>query len=59
MITLRQQVEQQLGVGTDQPTARSAPSAWRKTIKYWFALGVGFVAGAVAAGVIAVLISAV
>jgi hypothetical protein len=31
-----------------------APSAWRKTMKYWSALWLGIVLGAIGAGVLAV-----
>jgi hypothetical protein len=32
-----------------------APSAWRKTVKYWAALMLGFVLGAIGGGVLAVI----
>ena len=32
-----------------------APSAWRKTLKYWAALMLGFVLGAIGAGVLVVI----
>ena len=32
-----------------------APSAWRKTMKYWSALMLGFVLGAIGGGVLAVI----
>ena len=57
-MTLRQEVERDLGImNGDQPTAKSAPSAWRKTAKYWFILGVGFVLGSATAGALAVIVS--
>ena len=36
-----------------------APSAWRKTMKYWAALWLGVVLGAIAAGVLAVFVGVV
>ena len=36
-----------------------APSAWRKTIKYWAALALGIVLGSVGAGVLAVFVGVV
>ena len=36
-----------------------APSAWRKTMKYWAALALGIVLGAVGAGVLAVFVGVV
>ena len=36
-----------------------APSAWRKTMKYWSALMLGFVLGAVGGGVLAVFVGVV
>ena len=57
-MTLRQEVERDLGVAeTLTSRVRMAPSAWRKTLKYWFVLGVGFCLGGVTAGVIAVIVS--
>jgi hypothetical protein len=35
------------------------PSAWRKTMKYWAALALGIVLGAIAAGVLAVVVGVV
>jgi hypothetical protein len=35
------------------------PSAWRKSLKYWAALVLGFVLGAVGAGVLAVFVGVV
>jgi hypothetical protein len=32
-----------------------APSAWRKSMKYWAALWLGFVLGAIGAGVLVVI----
>jgi hypothetical protein len=57
-MTLRQEVERDLGVAeTLTGRVRTAPSAWRKTVKYWFVLGVGFCLGSVTAGVMAVIVS--
>ena len=36
-----------------------APSAWRKTMKYWAALVLGFVLGAVGAGALVVIVGVV
>lgn len=36
-----------------------APSAWRKTMKYWAALALGIVLGSVGAGVLAVFVGVV
>jgi uncharacterized membrane protein YoaK (UPF0700 family) len=36
-----------------------APSAWRKSMKYWAALWLGFVLGAIGAGVLAVFVGVV
>ena len=36
-----------------------APSAWRKTMKYWAALALGIVLGAVGGGVLAVVVGVV
>jgi hypothetical protein len=60
MTTLRQEVERDLGV-TETPISRIklAPSAWRKTAKYWFVLCVGFCLGSITAGVIAVMVSVI
>jgi hypothetical protein len=59
MTTLRQEVEAELGVakiGKRSPAwyIHQAPSAWRKTMRYWAALMLGVVLGAVGAGVLAV-----
>jgi len=62
MTTLRQQVEAELGCApTDDPPwyARLAPSSWRKTMKYWAALWLGIVLGAIGAGVMAVFVGVV
>lgn len=58
-MTLREEVELQLGVakvGKRTPAfwIHQAPSAWRKTMKYWSALALGFVIGSVFSGVIVV-----
>lgn len=36
-----------------------APSAWRKSLKYWAALVLGFVLGAVGAGALVVIVGVV
>jgi hypothetical protein len=36
-----------------------APSAWRKTLKYWAAFVLGIVLGAIGAGVLAVFVGVV
>jgi hypothetical protein len=58
MMTLRQEVERDLGV-TETRTSRFklGPSAWRKTMKYWFVLAVGFCLGSITAGVISVILT--
>ena len=65
-MTLRQEVEAELGlipgkVGKRTPAfwIHQAPSAWRKTMKYWAALALGIVLGAVGGGVLAVLVGVV
>jgi hypothetical protein len=35
--------------------AALGPSAWRKTLKYWTALVLGFILGSITAGIFAVL----
>lgn len=62
MNTLREQVEAELGctpakVGKRTPAwyIHQAPSAWRKTLKYWSALALGFVLGGIFSGVLVVL----
>lgn len=62
-MTLRQEVEAELGlipakVGKRSPAfwIHQAPSAWRKTMKYWSALALGIVIGAVGGGVLAVFV---
>lgn len=62
MTTLRQQVETELGCAptVEEPWySRLAPSSWRKTMKYWAALWLGVVLGAIGAGIIAVLVGVV
>ena len=65
-MTLRQEVEAAMGlvpgkVGKRTPAfwIHQAPSAWRKTMKYWAALALGIVLGAIAAGVLAVVVGVV
>ena len=65
-MTLRQEVEIELGlipgkVGKRSPAfwIHQAPSAWRKTMKYWSALALGIVLGAMGAGVLAVFVGVV
>ena len=63
-MTLREEVELQLGVakvGKRTPAfwIHQAPSAWRKTMKYWAALALGIVLGSVGAGVLAVFVGVV
>jgi len=36
-----------------------APSAWRKSMKYWAALMLGFVLGAIGAGALVVIVGVV
>ena len=47
-------------VGRRYHTAAALPpSAWRKTMKYWTALALGIVIGAVGGGVLAVVVGVV
>jgi hypothetical protein len=59
MTTLRQEVEREMGVSVTHTSKVRAPSAWRKTAKYWFIMGIGFVVGAATAGAIAVLVTVI
>ena len=61
-MTLRQEVEAELGISPAKVGKRipafwihQAPSAWRKSMKYWAALMLGFVLGAIGAGVLVVI----
>jgi hypothetical protein len=62
-MTAREQFEQEhfnirpAKVGRRNPAfwIHQAPSAWRKSIKYWAALMLGFVLGAIGAGVLVVI----
>jgi hypothetical protein len=62
-MTSREQFEQEhfnirpAKVGRRNPAfwIHQAPSAWRKTMKYWSALMLGFVLGAIGAGVLVVI----
>jgi hypothetical protein len=62
-MTSREQFEQEhfnirpAKVGRRNPAfwIHQAPSAWRKTMKYWSALMLGFVLGAIGGGVLAVI----
>jgi glycerol uptake facilitator-like aquaporin len=56
MTTLRQEVERDLGVTVTHTSKVRAPSAWRKTAKYWFVLGVGFCLGSITGGILAVIV---
>jgi hypothetical protein len=65
-MTLRQEVEAELGISPAKVGRRNpafwihqAPSAWRKSMKYWAALMLGFVLGAIGAGVLAVFVGVV
>jgi hypothetical protein len=65
-MTLRDEVEQFLGCPTGKVGKRipafwihQAPSAWRKTLKYWAAFALGIVLGAIGAGVLAVFVGVV
>ena len=63
MTTAREQFEQDhfnitpAKVGRRNPAfwIHQAPSAWRKSMKYWAALMLGFVLGAIGAGVLVVI----
>lgn len=57
MMTLRQQVEAEMGFPIPPVKNTGPPRAWRKSIKYWFALAVGYVLGCITVGVLSVLIS--
>lgn len=56
MATLRQQVEQDMGVAGAPAAPRNmlGPRAWKTAVKYWGALLVGFLLGACTAGVLSV-----
>ncbi len=61
-MTLRQEVEAELGISPAKVGKRipafwihQAPSAWRKTLKYWTAFVLGIVLGAIGAGVLVVI----
>jgi len=61
-MTLRQEVEAELGlvpgkVGRRSPAfwIHQAPSAWRKSMRYWAAFALGIVLGAIGAGVLVVI----
>jgi hypothetical protein len=62
-MTSREQFEQEhfnispAKVGRRSPAfwIHQAPSAWRKSMKYWAALMLGFVLGAIGAGVLVVI----
>ena len=62
-MTSREQFEQEhfgirpAKVGRRNPAfwIHQAPSAWRKSMKYWAALMLGFVLGAIGAGVLVVI----
>lgn len=64
---LREEVEKQLGVAEPAKVGKrtpafwihQAPSAWRKTLKYWAVLALGIVLGAVGAGVLTVFVQVV
>jgi hypothetical protein len=65
-MTARQEVEAYLGVAKPAKVGhryRAAmawgPSAWRKSMKYWAALWLGIVLGAIGAGVLAVFVGVV
>ena len=66
-MTLREQFEQDHfnirpgKVGRRNPAfwIHQAPSAWRKSMKYWAALWLGIVLGAIGAGVLAVVVGVV
>jgi hypothetical protein len=56
-MTLREEVERDMGLTTKTKINKVmlGPSAWRKTVKYWFVLGVGFCLGSITAGIIVVI----
>jgi hypothetical protein len=66
-MTLREQFEHEhfnirpAKVGRRNPAfwIHQAPSAWRKSMKYWAALWLGFVLGAIGAGALAVFVGVV
>jgi hypothetical protein len=66
-MTSREQFEQEhfnispAKVGRRNPAfwIHQAPSAWRKTLKYWSAFVLGIVLGAIGAGVLAVFVGVV
>ena len=71
MMNAREQFEQEHfgispGIRTGKVGRRSpafwihqAPSAWRKTLKYWSAFVLGIVLGAIGAGVLTVVVEVV
>lgn len=66
MNAMREQVEAELGctpakVGKRTPAwyIHQAPSAWRKTLKYWSAFVLGIVVGSVTAGILSVVVGVV
>jgi glycerol uptake facilitator-like aquaporin len=66
MTTLREEVERELGLSPGKVGKRSpawyihqAPSAWRKTMKYWAVLILGFILGGITAGFVAVIVQIV
>jgi hypothetical protein len=48
-----------IGKRTPTFTINVGPSAWRKTLKYWAALWLGIVLGAIGAGALAVFVGVV
>jgi hypothetical protein len=67
-MTLREEVEAELGCTKTQSgkigqryyaALALGPSAWRKSMKYWAALWLGIVLGAIGAGVMAVFVGLV
>ena len=65
-MTSREQFDQeQIGISPAQGGRRYhaalawGPSAWRKSMKYWAALWLGIVLGAIGAGVLAVVVGVV
>jgi hypothetical protein len=46
-----------VGMRTPTWTINVGPSAWRKTMKYWAVLWLGFIIGSISAGVMAVVFS--